>query len=247
MILRKICILIALFSMPMARADFDLPALAAKIEEFAAQLRNPGLELQDSSFKQDPKMAEQLSLKGSNLRLPNLSQPKKAVKDIMMSLGTIRSWLVKNQVALDALIADVSIAWTFLNQQPHEMLQAKATEYFHNIFPNSNIRFFPKKSGVQLGNQALILSKGVSEGENNGFLYHVKTHRNGLASETGSSCSAKPVDVIELFVYKFLYHLGVGPEVHFFWDNDKDFYIATKDVGVQKIQLKGLQRTVMAI
>ncbi|MDR0647091.1 MAG: hypothetical protein LBF43_01495 [Puniceicoccales bacterium] len=232
MILRKICILMALFLMPIIRADVDLPALVAKIEAFAAQLRDSGLELDDGSFKKDPKIADQLRLKASNLTQPNPSSQKKAVKDIMLYMDTIgRTFPVRDKVTFNALLAEVTSAWAFLNRQPHEMLQAKASEYFSRIFPKSTIEFFPKLSGDQLGNRALIVPQGVSKSGDNGFLYHIKTHRRGLKSETGSSTSAKPVNVTELFVYKFFQHLGIGPEVHFCWDNEMDFYIATKDVG----------------
>ena len=40
----------------------------------------------------------------------------------------------------------------------------------------------------------------------------------------------KPVNPIELFSYKLLEMCGYGPECHFFYDDERNFYIATKDV-----------------
>ncbi len=42
--------------------------------------------------------------------------------------------------------------------------------------------------------------------------------------------TSKPVDPIELLTYKILEHSGYGTESHFFYDDIKNFYIATKDV-----------------
>ncbi|MDR0647291.1 MAG: hypothetical protein LBF43_02530 [Puniceicoccales bacterium] len=67
---------------------------------------------------------------------------------------------------------------------------------------------------------------------NGSLLYYIKTHRLGLSSGAhGSSSAAQPVEPRELFVYRFLEYSGFGPEVHFFWANERDFYIATKNIG----------------
>lgn len=67
--------------------------------------------------------------------------------------------------------------------------------------------------------------------------FYVKTHSGGLLRSSNKSTS-KPVDPIELITYKILEHSGYGTESHFFYDDIKNFYIATKDVAVYADQKK---------
>ncbi len=86
------------------------------------------------------------------------------------------------------------------------------------------MNFFPKVAGVQMGSQAYVT---FPDGKL--LKYHLKTHSGGrLASH---SSAAKPIDPRELLVYKFLEHIGVGCEVHFFHRSLEDVFIATLDAG----------------
>ena len=109
---------------------------------------------------------------------------------------------------------------------PHKVLQSAAENYFKQSLDvtTADIKFFSKLNGRQLGDIVHIKKGGK-------FLrFYCKTHSFGSTS-TSSSLSTYPVDVDELIVYKFLEHLGVGPKTHFFFNDEKNFYIATKDIG----------------
>ena len=105
-----------------------------------------------------------------------------------------------------------------------QRLLATAGSAFSRLFPGSEIQFFPKTNGVQLGARARLV---LGSGENR--LYHVKTHAAGTLSS--SSLAAKPVDPGELLVYKILEMTGFGCESLFFQRNVADSYIATLDAG----------------
>jgi hypothetical protein len=106
-----------------------------------------------------------------------------------------------------------------------ERLERCALEYFAHFFRGApTVKFFPKLAGVQMGNQA-----HVTFPDGKSLKYHIKTHSGGrLASH---SSAAKPVDPRELLVYKFLEHLGMGCECHFFHRSLEDVFIATLDAG----------------
>jgi hypothetical protein len=111
---------------------------------------------------------------------------------------------------------------------PMQKLQNKAREYFSHKFSIINIEFFPKKDGVQLGNRILVKLSDEEHKERD-IVYFAKTHRGGARREESSG--TQRVDLKELLVYKILQLSGFGPEFHFFYDDIKDFYIATKDAG----------------
>ena len=48
---------------------------------------------------------------------------------------------------------------------------------------------------------------------------------------TQFTSTAKNVDLTEIFLYKLLEQIGIGPEVHFFYENHKEFFICTRDAG----------------
>lgn len=114
------------------------------------------------------------------------------------------------------------------DQMPKKQLQKKANEYFQGL-GGISISFKDKLSGDQLGNRIYVKYKDGQE-----ITYHAKTHRGGLKSQHSSSTS--PVDLKELIAYKILEYFEVGAETHFFYDDIKNFYIATKDVGYNSIK-----------
>jgi hypothetical protein len=66
--------------------------------------------------------------------------------------------------------------------------------------------------------------------------YYAKTHRGGFKADL--SGTTYPVDLKELLVYRILELLGIGPETHFFYNDVKEFYIATKDVAYDVVSKK---------
>ncbi|KAI8913577.1 hypothetical protein EDD86DRAFT_231847 [Gorgonomyces haynaldii] len=75
-----------------------------------------------------------------------------------------------------------------------------------------NTHFSPKRSGIQSGFTCDVV--------------------NGTQTVQSNVKSIKPPDTKELFVYKLLHHIGIGPEVQFIIPSHgtkKTIYIATKD------------------
>jgi hypothetical protein len=120
-----------------------------------------------------------------------------------------------------------SIAWDtgFAAVGIYIALQEKARAYFTDQYDAdpTSIRFKPKVPGDQLGT-IMTLTCGGQE-----ISYYIKTHHGGLKNDYLIDTQA--VDPYELFVYSFLEISCYGSEVHFFWDDAEDFYIATKGVG----------------
>ena len=103
-------------------------------------------------------------------------------------------------------------------------LKSIVTEYFNSLFPGSSMMFSSKDNGVQLGIKVKVT---LLSGEER--TYHVKTHSLGVLFS--KIIFVKPVNSLELLVYKVLEHLGVGCETHFMQRSAEDVYIATLDAG----------------
>ncbi|XP_065677511.1 uncharacterized protein LOC136092862 [Hydra vulgaris] len=94
-----------------------------------------------------------------------------------------------------------------------------------------SISFSHKMRGVQSGELATVTfsnSNNVKSSTN----FFIKTHQNGAV--TAPSAASKPVDIKELFVYKALENLKIGPKVRFFFDDrdaTKEFFISTQEAG----------------
>lgn len=195
--------------MPFVRADVDLHALAEEIRVFSTQI-------------EDSKIATMLEVNADKLvaQSTSLIQQIKIINNVLQELKGNKSAL--------KLTVDCISARLYLEEKPHEMLKQKARDYFSKKFPGAEIDFSDKTDGRQLGDRVHIAQLGYSE-----IIYHIKTHSRGLCAELDSwdSKEAEPVRLEELFVYKVLQYLGLGPEVHFFGYNAKDCYIATIDIG----------------
>lgn len=118
-----------------------------------------------------------------------------------------------------------------IDNLPRQQFQNKASEYFIKNFGAKDVFFKDKMGGDQLGNRIIVNFKDGQE-----ITYHAKTHRGGLKSQHSSS--SQPVDLKELLIYKILEFSGIGSETHFFYDDIKNFYIATKDVGYDDKKMK---------
>ena len=108
---------------------------------------------------------------------------------------------------------------------PQLIMESQIHEYFSDLFPNSIINVTNKKGGIQLGKIVNIETTDSSYKQ-----YFVKTHQYGLQENTKIS-TVQSIDLKEPFVYKFLELCGISPEVHFFYDDSINFYIATKNDG----------------
>ena len=90
-----------------------------------------------------------------------------------------------------------------------------------NLF---QVSFSPKKSGIQSG-----FTCDISDGSQT-TRYFIKTHQYGPTEDNPKSL--QPPDTKELFIYKLLQNIGIGPDVHFIVPSHGSkltIYIATKD------------------
>ncbi|MDR0392934.1 MAG: hypothetical protein LBH52_01745 [Puniceicoccales bacterium] len=211
--MRTCIVLIALFLMPFVRADIDLHTLAEKIRLFSTQIG-------------DPKVATALKADADRLEMPS-GNPREQIRTIESILQKLDNYK-KKEGAL-TLRRGCIRAETYFQEIPYELLRQKVREYLLEQYPDAEIEFSYKEEGKRLGDCAHVSLSGRPE-----VTYHAKTHGRGLYSSVESESSyyeAEPVDLRELFVYKFLQYSGFGPEVHFTWYDERNFYIITKDVG----------------
>jgi hypothetical protein len=121
-----------------------------------------------------------------------------------------------------------------------EPIQESATIYFTALFERmgrtiSEIRFTPKRSGVQLGTTMAI--EYTDDDKPQIITYYIKTHQHGSTSQVSS---VKPIDLKEIFIYKVLEYIGYGPKTHFFFNplSSGGFFIATQDAAFTKVSGK---------
>ena len=158
---------------------------------------------------------ETIDVQALLLKLAKVINSKAQLKRILLNFSKDTSSELR-KLAFDFFID--------INELPKLVLQVKATEYFEQRYPGSSVVFSEKLNGVQLGSIAEVTSIIGKK-----IRFYIKTHRKGLLSQFSST--AKPVDLTEIFLYKFLEKIGFGPEVHFFYSNPEEFYICTRDAG----------------
>lgn len=156
--------------------------------------------------------------------------------EALRALGYAKS-LMLNEFILNLPIKDQQLFKTLLPKIAEWLdgnagvIQAAVREYFFFLHVKAGlhdyqfaISFSPKKSGIQTG-----FTCDVSNGTET-VRYYIKTHQYGPTEDNVKS--AKPPDTKELFVYKILYQIGVGPEAHFIiptHGTKRTIYIATRD------------------
>ncbi len=154
----------------------------------------------------------------SRLESPNENLQKKAADDIIL-------WAIDNDQTLLQPAKHIKV---FYQNLPYERLENLAAHYFIKRFALSGseqLSFLEKTSGVKLGRRLVV--RFFPSGSKTFF---IKTHRHGTQSNSSMSSGAKAVDPKEVLVYNVLHQLGLGPETHFFWEDQKNFYIATEDL-----------------
>lgn len=112
-----------------------------------------------------------------------------------------------------------------------EMIQSTVEKYFlvqhfKEGFDEKQfqISFSSKKSGMQMGLTCIVSNGPLTT------RFFIKTHQYGPTDDNPKSLG--PPDTKELFIYQFLNHIGIGPEVHFIVPTHGTkitIYIATKD------------------
>jgi hypothetical protein len=171
---------------------------------------------------------QELSSYNHNLfSISKLGEDYSEVKRGLKALGIKFAKLGKQE--LSEVTNQIILLQGDIDQEPRRKFQEKAKQYFEWYFEGNlrDIVFDEKKRGIQLGNKIILT---LTDGQE--LIYHAKTHRLGLKSQHSSS--SQPVDAKELFIYKVLELSDLGSESHFFYDDEKNFYIATRDVGFNK-------------
>ncbi|KAI8891754.1 hypothetical protein BC833DRAFT_613364 [Globomyces pollinis-pini] len=162
----------------------------------------------------------------------NIHNPQK-MKGQVRILEAIRALEYAEQLLKNKFIPNLPIK----DQQLYKNLLPKIAEYLdvreyfliqhckagldESLF---DVSFSPKKSGIQTG-----FTCDVSNGTQS-VRYYIKTHQYGPTEDNVKSI--RPPDTKELFVYKLLHHIGIGPQAHFIipsYGTKKTIYIATMD------------------
>ncbi|CAD6199796.1 unnamed protein product [Caenorhabditis auriculariae] len=119
--------------------------------------------------------------------------------------------------------------------------EQSATKFFTKMFPNSTISFKPEQGGSRAGIVVTVTCNGEET------LYYMKTYHHAGSSTSLQNASKRHLpDLREMFAYRLLEHIGVGPLVFFpFYDGSTYIhYIATKEVKEFK-ELDKLQDVVL--
>ena len=158
------------------------------------------------------------------------------ILEAIRALGFAKQ-LLKNEFILNLPIKDQQLYKTLLPKIAEyldgnaEVIQAAVKDHF--LFQHGkagldeslfDISFSPKKSGIQTG-----FTCDVYNGTQT-VRYYIKTHQYGPTEDNVKSI--KLPDTKELFVYKLLHHIGIGPQAHFIIPSHgtkKTIYIATRD------------------
>lgn len=96
------------------------------------------------------------------------------------------------------------------------------------MYPNSKIDFKPKQGGTRAG---IVVAVTCNDEETN---YYMKTYHHAGSSFSLQNTSKQHLpDLREMFAYRLLELIGVGPVVFFPFYAGSTFipYIATKEVG----------------
>lgn len=102
-------------------------------------------------------------------------------------------------------------------------LEKDIISYFGKIYNNHKFDFFKKTKGIQIGKIVEITDLTNDKS----ITYYVKTHQNGSNLK---KYEENLLDIKEIYIYKLLYNLDIGPEVHWFKSLEfkKTIYIATR-------------------
>ena len=150
-----------------------------------------------------------------------------SLSDLLLDNGFIPKLPIKDQQLYKTLLPKIA---EYLDGNA-EVIQAAVREHFlaqhcksgldESLF---DISFAPKKSGIQTG-FICDVSNGTQTAR-----YYIKTHQHGPTEDNAKSMQHP--DTKELFVYKLLHYIGIGPHVHFIIPSHgakRTIYIATKD------------------
>ncbi|CAJ0578876.1 unnamed protein product, partial [Mesorhabditis spiculigera] len=127
-----------------------------------------------------------------------------------------------------------------------DILKEAATTFFSKMYPNSNIAFKDKEGGTRIGIVVVVTCHDETTN------YYMKTyHHAGTSLPVQSAGKGYPPDLREMFAYRLLELIGVGPAVVFPFSTASTYihYIATKEVNefteLHKIEDLNLQKKIV--
>ena len=167
----------------------------------------------------------------------HLSERKIRSLEISTQIDELGPFFEKYPLLLKDYFKTSKILFRLINSQ-EKPIENAAKIYFEKLFAENNIKiqkinFSSKPGGIQLGRKMLIEYSKENPQEIRKITYFIKTHQFGSKS---GQCSTRPIDPKEIFVYKMLEYIGLGPKAHFFFNllSQGGLYIATQDAGYSK-------------
>lgn len=206
-------------------------------------------ELKEHASSNSVAMKEYLKIRKEIIRLHSLrlkdpverTERKILLRTISIELEALYDFIIANPILRLEIFNLSKILSLHLNSEL-KWLENLAKVYFQQVFNNegekiTEISFFSKLDGVQMGRRMRINYSDAHESEHQIF-YYIKTHQYGSLRAGGST--VVPVDPKELFVYKVLEYTGFGPKAHFFFNplSPGAFFIATQDESFTKVSGK---------
>lgn len=130
-----------------------------------------------------------------------------------------------------------------ISQEEHESIINFISKYqgeYENIMKEATIKYLQQKGYIFNDIKVLRKNSGVQAGIiiliNNTEKYFIKTHQYGSTTHSGTK---GPLDIKELYIYKLLYNIGLGPECHWFVHESfpSSVYIMTKELYISDITI----------
>lgn len=178
----------------------------------------------------------QILIEAENMSQNEHRQRRQLILDNLTLLLDITAYYLEHSIINEESNILTAKMATYLQADIHALKEA-ATQHFNQVFSQSKMKidsldFTSKLTGAQLG-AILELNYTNSQGKGCQIKYFIKTDQFGSTSQASR---AQAIDPKELLVYKTLELTGYGPKVHFIVSGgyNKQFYIATQDVGFSK-------------
>lgn len=165
--------------------------------------------------------------------LKKLQNIKKERKESISSIKYIQE-IIEN-ISIEYIINFTKLRFTdeqknniintirFYDDLLDKKIEKDIISYFRKIYNNHKFDFFKKTKGIQIGKIVKITDLSNDETK----IYYVKTHQNG---SNHKNYEENILDIKEIYIYKLLYNLDIGSEVHWFKSKEfkKTIYIATR-------------------
>ncbi len=190
-------------------------------------------ELDDSKEKQD---AIWNMLSDPLVEYDNIEKCKylDIISDYLLNLGDNEPQYKTND--FHKLLSDVYST----ERAPYDVSCERCEQHVRNYLINmgykdDNIQIRIKTNGIQLG-YIIDIKKDTA----NTVTYYAKTHSQGTLENYTKYRPAKEVNYEELFIYKLLENLKLGPKSYFFGREEKNFYIMTLDASIDPNNMQSL-------